>query len=156
MGTTDGELGTVTNSGAARPSVWRVVCVEDDADLLVLLRVACEHEPDFELVASTGDAAEALRLCADLTPDVVILDHHLTNQTDRSTGADGPLAGARLVARVRLLLPAATVAVFSGMTGVYEEVSTAGADVHIEKPHLAALWPAIRKSLEQNHSAPSH
>lgn len=38
------------------------------------LRLILETEPDFKLVGEASDGAEALRLCADLHPDVVLMD----------------------------------------------------------------------------------
>lgn len=38
------------------------------------LRLILETEPDFELLGEAGDGAEAVRLCAELHPDVVLMD----------------------------------------------------------------------------------
>lgn len=38
------------------------------------LRLIIETEPDFELLGEANDGAEALRLCAELHPDVVLMD----------------------------------------------------------------------------------
>jgi two-component system response regulator NreC len=52
----------------------RVVLADDHAVVRRGLRSLLETEPGVEVVADAGDGLEALRLCAEHQPDVVVLD----------------------------------------------------------------------------------
>jgi DNA-binding NarL/FixJ family response regulator len=52
----------------------RIVAVDDHPIFRDGLRQLLEHEPDFQVVGVGGSAQEALRLVADLSPDVLLLD----------------------------------------------------------------------------------
>lgn len=52
----------------------RVLIVDDHLIIRQGLRLILETEPDLEWVGEAADGAEALRLCAELHPDVVLMD----------------------------------------------------------------------------------
>lgn len=52
----------------------RVLLADDHTILRMALRALLEREPDIELVADVDSGAEALRLAAELAPDVVVMD----------------------------------------------------------------------------------
>jgi len=52
----------------------RVLVADDHLIIRQGLRLILETEPDFEMVGEAADGAEALRLCAELKPDVVLMD----------------------------------------------------------------------------------
>jgi len=114
-----------------RPEQLRVVCVDDEPDILELLRVVVEYEPDFEIVATTTDARQIIDLVCDHHPDVLIVDQRI----------DGPRVD--IVTTLRDLAPDATVAVFSGRDRPTDNGEDLG-DVWVQKPDWASLWPAIR------------
>ena len=58
---------------AATGSV-RVVVVDDTADVRMALRAVLTAAPDFTVVGEAGDGAEALRVVAEVQPDLVLLD----------------------------------------------------------------------------------
>lgn len=54
--------------------VYRVLIADDSAVMRRLLLTTLQPEPDMAVVGQAKDGAEAVRLCASLRPDVVIMD----------------------------------------------------------------------------------
>jgi NarL family two-component system response regulator YdfI len=52
----------------------RILVADDHLIIRQGLRLILETEPDFELIGEAADGAEAVRLCAELDPDVVLMD----------------------------------------------------------------------------------
>jgi len=52
----------------------RILVADDHLIIRQGLRLILETEPDLELVGEASDGGEALRLCAELSPDVVLMD----------------------------------------------------------------------------------
>jgi NarL family two-component system response regulator YdfI len=63
----------------------RILVADDHLIIRQGLRLILETEADFELVGEAGDGAEAVRLCAELKPEVVLMDL-------RMPGMDGLMA----------------------------------------------------------------
>jgi CheY-like chemotaxis protein len=128
-----------------------VVCVDDDPDMVELLRISVAGEPDFELVATTGEAMEVLDLLRTHHPDVVILDHRLTDgaaiDEDGSRSRRGAMipTGLELVEGARVALPDATIVIFTGQAGLQRAALNVGADACVEKPALSDVWPVVRE-----------
>lgn len=59
---------------SARPDPIRLVIVDDQAMLRGALAVLLELEPDMTVVGVAGDGAEGLRIVADTSPDVCLMD----------------------------------------------------------------------------------
>ncbi len=57
-----------------RPSLHRVLVVDDRAEVRMLLRVCIDLEHDMEVVGEAADGHEAVRLAALLSPSAVVLD----------------------------------------------------------------------------------
>jgi NarL family two-component system response regulator YdfI len=57
----------------------RVLIADDHLIIRQGLRLILETESDFELVGEACDGAEALKLCRDLNPDVVLMDLRMPN-----------------------------------------------------------------------------
>lgn len=72
------------------PSI-RLLLVDDQELIRVGFRLMLEAEPDFEVVGEAGDGEEAIRQCAALQPDVVLMDVRMPR-------LDGVAATARVVA----------------------------------------------------------
>jgi DNA-binding NarL/FixJ family response regulator len=129
----------------------KVVCVDDDPDVVELLRISVAGEPDFELVASTGEAAEVLDLLRKHRPDVVILDHRLATPRAKEDALRVPRTvaniptGLELVEGARIAVPNATIVILTGQTGLQRAARNVGADACVEKPAVADVWPAIRE-----------
>jgi NarL family two-component system response regulator YdfI len=67
----------------------RILVADDHLIIRQGLRLILETEPGFELVGEASDGAEAVRLCSELKPDVVLMDL-------RMPGMDGLTAIERL------------------------------------------------------------
>ena len=52
----------------------RVLIVDDEPDVQLLLRVQLEGNPDVDVVGAAVDGEEAVELCRSLNPDAVIMD----------------------------------------------------------------------------------
>jgi NarL family two-component system response regulator YdfI len=52
----------------------KIVIADDHLIIRQGLRLILETEPDFDLVGEAGDGAEALQVCAQVHPDVVLMD----------------------------------------------------------------------------------
>jgi DNA-binding NarL/FixJ family response regulator len=58
---------------SARPQV-RIVVVDDQEVVRAGFGVLLGTQPDFTVVGSAADGAEAIRVCRELRPDVVLMD----------------------------------------------------------------------------------
>lgn len=99
----------------------RVLVVDDQADLRLLVGMYLGVDGHV-VVGEASDLAEALRLAAELQPEVVILDQELP---------DG--LGTDALARVREAAPGARVLVFSADPAVRALAAGAGADGFVQK-----------------------
>jgi DNA-binding NarL/FixJ family response regulator len=52
----------------------RVLLADDAADIRGLLKLVLEFDDEFVVVAEAGNGEEAIRLCAEHQPDLVVLD----------------------------------------------------------------------------------
>ena len=118
-----------------QPRAIRMVIVDDHAMVRRSLRFALLDAHDIEVVGEAADGEEALRVCSDLRPDMVLLDLRLP-------GLDSP-ATIRVLQRQE---PAPQVLVH---TAEYDErlipeAIAAGACGYVLKGELAELLEAIR------------
>lgn len=80
----------------------RIVLVDDHSLLREALREKLAREPDFDVIGEAGDADTALRLVAELSPDILILDVALPDKN-----------GSEIANEVKLKFPATRIVVFS-------------------------------------------
>lgn len=71
----------------------RVVVVDDEPDLRLLVRSLLSLDPQIVVVGEGADGRQAIALFDDLRPDVLVLDH-------RMPGATGLEVAAQVLARV--------------------------------------------------------
>ena len=60
------------SNGATEPI--RVLIVDDEPDICLLLRIQLSAVPGLEVVGTAAEGAAALALCRDLKPDAVVMD----------------------------------------------------------------------------------
>ncbi|WP_417802629.1 response regulator [Thermophilibacter provencensis] len=72
----------------------RVVIADDDAVVVESLRIVLDAQPDIEVAGCGTDGADAVRLAAEATPDVVLLDIQMP-------GVDGLAAAEQILATPR-------------------------------------------------------
>jgi len=82
----------------------RVVLVDDEPDLLLLLGIRFELEPDLRVVGTASNGAEALEVAHREAPDLVVLDLLMP-------GTDGFEA----IARLRAELPDLPIVAYSAI-----------------------------------------
>lgn len=102
----------------------KVVIIEDQTAVREMIAQIVRSEPDFEVVAETGDGQVAYNLCLELKPDFVILDVMLPG-----------LNGAEVLRRFSKTLRHTRVLVFSGYQNpaLVRELLQAGAHGFVEK-----------------------
>ncbi len=102
----------------------KVVIVEDQTAVREMIAQIVRSEPDFDVVAETGDGQEAINVVMELKPDFVILDIMLPG-----------LNGAEVLRRFSKQLRHTRVLVFSGYQNpaLVRELLQAGAHGFVEK-----------------------
>jgi chemotaxis response regulator CheB len=81
-----------------------VLLVDDDPSIRNLLRTALSVEEGFGEVREAVDGRDALRVCEDFRPDVILLDYWLPR-----------MDGAKTAAQIKELHPDARIVAFSGV-----------------------------------------
>ena len=76
---------------SGRPGAVRVLVADDHPVVRAGLRAMLDAEPDLQVVGDAGSGEEAVRLAAELHPDVVLMDL-------RMPGTDGVAATGRITA----------------------------------------------------------
>ena len=113
---------------------WRVLLVDDAADLRFLLRLALEHDGRFSVVGEGTDGHQAIELASVLSPDVIVLDQAMPVMT-----------GLEAIPHLRRAAPKARIVMFSALSGSHAGVKMhTGADAVVEKgSDLADVMSAI-------------
>ncbi len=104
--------------------IKRVVIIEDQTAVREMIAEIISSQPDFDVVAESGDGQAAYNLCIELKPDFVILDVMLPG-----------LNGTEVLRRFSKSLKKTRVLVFSGYqnTSLIRELLQAGAHGFVEK-----------------------
>ena len=102
----------------------RLLIIEDQTAVRELLAEVLAADSNYKLVGQSGDGLEALQMCLELKPDVVVLDARLPG-----------MGGVDLLRRISRELPATRVLVFSGNEHPHliREMIEAGARGFVEK-----------------------
>jgi len=131
----------------APPTRLRVLVVDDQAMVRLVVRHSLAAASDVEVVGEAADGAEALTLAAVLRPDVVVLDLQMPGVTG--------LAVARELATVS---PGSRIVVLTGSEGTDDlaEAYAAGANGYLLKgAAVADVAAAVRAAAAGSESAGS-
>lgn len=113
----------------------RVIVCDDDAVVVSSLAIVLEAQPDIEVAGTASNGDEAVRLAAELAPDVVLLDIQMP-------GTDGLAAAERILAA-----PEPPRVVFLTTFSDDEYIVRAlalGAAGYLIKQDVAGVAPALR------------
>lgn len=113
----------------------RVVIADDDAVVVESLQIVLDAQPDIEVAGCGTDGAAAVRLAADATPDVVLLDIQMP-------GMDGLAAAEKILASLE---PPRVVFLTTFSDDEYIVRALAlGAAGYLIKQDVAGVAPALR------------
>lgn len=101
--------------------------MDDQDDIVTLIRITAEIDGRFELVGSATEGAAAIELSRRLRPDVVVLDH-LVDGDDVPPGA---VSGPAAVGELRASLPDVFIVMYSGLTPAPDDI--AAVDLYLVK-----------------------
>jgi DNA-binding NarL/FixJ family response regulator len=87
-----------------------LLIADDHAVVRAGLRALLEGEPDLDVIAEAGSGEEAVRLAAELAPDVVLMDL-------RFAGTDHGIDGVEAVRRLTAKTPGMTVVMLTSYAG---------------------------------------
>lgn len=102
----------------------RVVIADDTPAIRELLRVCLDMDGGFEVVGEAGDGANAVRVCEEKAPDLVLLDLAMP-----------VMDGLEATRRIREQLPGVRIIILSGFdeAKMSNEALRRGADAYIPK-----------------------
>jgi DNA-binding NarL/FixJ family response regulator len=114
----------------------RLVIIEDQIAIREMLAEILRLDPNYQLVGESGDGQQALALCLEIKPDLIVLDAKLPG-----------LNGVDLLRRLSKTLKTVRVLVFSGHENpvLVREMLEAGAHGFVEK---TANLSEFKKGLE--------
>ena len=121
----------------------KIVIVEDQTVLLEALIYLINSQEDMEVVGSTSDAVNALELCRNLHPDLVLMDVVTKNNS----------SGIRYAAEIRREFPQVKIVIITGLPEItfVEEAKKAGAHSYLykntEKEHLFYVIRSTMKGI---------
>ncbi|MFZ6004435.1 MAG: response regulator transcription factor [Actinomycetota bacterium] len=116
----------------------RVLIVDDEPDLRVLLRTMLSIDQRFEIVGEAADGVEGLELFEVLRPDVLVLDQRMP-----------ALEGLEVAAQVLAEDPDQTVLLMSAFLNdsIIAEAATLGVRGVISKQNLADIVEEILRTI---------
>ncbi|WP_405641790.1 response regulator [Streptomyces sp. NBC_00019] len=116
----------------------RLVIADDHAVVRAGLRALLDGEPDLEVIAEAGSGEEAVRLAAELKPDVVLMDLRFAG-----SAVDGIEAVRRLTVEAPAV-PALMLTSFSGRTDVVRALEAGARGYVLKAGPPEELFRAVR------------
>ncbi|MDW5595451.1 response regulator transcription factor [Conexibacter stalactiti] len=120
-----------------------VLAVDDQEVFRRTARRLLDATPDFELVGEAASGPEALRLAAELLPDLVLLDI-------RMPGMDG-IETARRLMRMELQSTVVLISIGEVPELLTEPLQAIGVVAHLRKQDLSAQ--TLRRTWESHHAS---
>lgn len=99
-----------------------MLLVDDSEDVRLVLRMRAASWPDLEIVGEAADGHEAVRMIAEVAPDVVVLDHDMPEMT-----------GMEALPELRRRAPDASIVMFIGYEANGPHAVERGADAWVSK-----------------------
>lgn len=115
---------------------WRVVVVDDDDDMRVLVRIVLERDGRFDIVAEATDGGGAVDAIVANRPDVVVLDLSLP-----------VMDGTTALSVIKEVAPDCRIAVCSAKHDGASELLGSGADAYIDKLDMRQSLPRVLDEL---------
>lgn len=114
----------------------RVVIVDDEPDVMLLLRVQLESRPDVEVVGTANDGAEGIEQIKALRPDAVVMDLLMPRMN-----------GFQAIEVLQKELPEVGVVAYSAVAGenVKEEMSRLGVPLLLKSGEPGPLVQALHE-----------
>ena len=94
------------STGGGTDAAVRVLVVDDEPDVMLLLRVQLESRTDVEVVGTAVDGAEAVEACRELHPDAVVMDLLMPR-----------MSGFEAIAEIRKEMPEVAIVAHSAVAG---------------------------------------
>jgi DNA-binding NarL/FixJ family response regulator len=113
----------------------RVVCADDHPSVRENLRYLIDAEPDLQCVAVGRDGVEAVRACAEHTPDVLVVDEDMPRGT-----------GLEVIQRLSGAMPDLPIILYTLNVDACEKARTLGAGCVIKDAPYETLLRAIREA----------
>ena len=114
----------------------KVLIVEDYDLLRVLISKLVKKIQDFEVVGEASDGVTALKIIADIKPDIVTLDLGIPN-----------LGGIEVLEKIKATFPEIKVVVISSNDEALDNIKTMGADAHLLKPFDNKTFQSVLQGL---------
>jgi DNA-binding NarL/FixJ family response regulator len=126
----------------------RVLIVDDQRLVRAGLRMLCESTPDVEVVGEAADGAQALRLAAEVAPDVVLMDL-------RMPGLDG-IEATRLFASSRPESKILVLTTFDDDEHLYPALTAGATGFLVKDTSPADLLDAVRRAAAGDFTLSPH
>lgn len=115
---------------------WRVLVVDDEPDIRLLLRLLLRQDKRFTVVGEAGDGAAAVELAHEFQPDFVLLDIAMP-------GVNGWTA----LKEIRQSVPGCRVVMCSAASPEDHQAHLAEADGYVEKLDMREKIPEVLVAL---------
>jgi len=123
-------------------STVRVVVVDDEPDIRMLLDVQLKYAQGFEVVGLAADGGQAVELVEKLRPDAVVMDLLMPG-----------VNGFDAISMLQQQCPEVGIVAYSGVAGdfVREEMDRRGVEVVLKSGDVGPLGRALRRSVARHH-----
>lgn len=123
----------------------RVLIVDDDPAVRVLIKLFIESESSFEVVGEATNPSQALEIAAEVMPDLVTMDYRMPHEGD----------GVACIRDMKQRWPEIHIlALTSSGSEATRSMVEAGAYAAIDKAHIELVVPALYQIAERSATGP--
>jgi two-component system, NarL family, nitrate/nitrite response regulator NarL len=114
----------------------RVLIVDDEPDVRMLLRLRLEAIPEFLIVGDVAVGDEALRRCYSAAPEAIVMDLLIPN-----------VDGFEAIERFREALPDIGIVAYTAVAGTFvrDEMHRLGVELALKSGDIESLAEALRR-----------